>query len=234
MNDFKPPKECDYKKEEIQKNTPLPRTGHAIGKIKDNIYLMTGGVTIPEAGPMIEHPKDSSTWLLNVNEKEWVKCNNCELMIRSGHAMMVHMEKAYIVGGYNYTNYKLHRLFPIDEVIEASIVSSEIIITRKFKLTNLTGESIPNMYGFSNTSTDKFMYTFGGNKVCDYSDNLKNLNVFHNPTLDRHKLLPHSSTMFEINVIDAEIKSVNAAPEYRNAKEQYILFQRMEMEVLIK
>ena len=96
-------------------------------------------------------------------------------------------------------------------------MSSEIIITRKFKLTNLTGESIPNMYGFSNTSTDKFMYTFGGNKVCDYSDNLKNLNVFHNPTLDRHKLLPHSSTMFEINVIDAEIKSVNAAPEYRNA-----------------
>ena len=33
----------------------------------------------------------------------------------------------------------------------------------------------------------------------------------------RHKLLAHSSTMFEINVIDAEIKSVNAAPEYRNA-----------------
>ena len=55
-----------------------------------------------------------------------------------------------------------------------------------------------------------------GNKVCDYSENLKNLSVFHNPTLDRHKLLPHSSTMFEINVIDAEIKSVNAAPEYRN------------------
>ena len=55
-----------------------------------------------------------------------------------------------------------------------------------------------------------------GNKVCDYSENLKNLSVFHNPTLDRHNLLPHSSTMFEINVIDAEIKSVNAAPEYRN------------------
>ena len=71
-------------------------------------------------------------------------------MIRSGHAMIVHVEKAYIVGGYNYTNYKLHRLFPIDDVIEASIVSSEIIISCKFKLTNLTGESILNMYGFSN------------------------------------------------------------------------------------
>ena len=57
------------RKKKSKKNTPLSRTSHAIGKVKTNIYLMTVGVTIPEAGPMIEHPKDSGAWLINVNEK---------------------------------------------------------------------------------------------------------------------------------------------------------------------
>ena len=65
---------------------------------------MTGGVTIPEAGPKIEHPTDSSIWLLHVKEKEWEKCMICEFMVRSGHAMVVHMKNIYIVGGYRYNN----------------------------------------------------------------------------------------------------------------------------------
>ena len=58
---------------------------------------------MPEAGPRIEHPHDSSTWLLDVTTKVSEKCEDCESMKRAGHMMMVHKEKVYVVGGYTYS-----------------------------------------------------------------------------------------------------------------------------------
>ena len=75
-------------------------------------------------------------------------------MIRAGHTMMVHEGKVYIVGGYTYRNNKLKKLFLMNEVVEAAVVTKDIIIIRKIVLTNLTGENIRNIYGFSCTSSE--------------------------------------------------------------------------------
>ena len=50
----------------------------------------------------------------------------------------------------------LTKLFPINEVVELSVMTSEIINTRKFIVTNLTSETIPNIYiGFLAQTCDQ-------------------------------------------------------------------------------
>ena len=228
LNTYVSPIEYSLSDEEVQKNTPSPRMGHAMSLLKENICLMTGGVNIPEAGPNIEHPKDSSMWLLHIKEKEWEQCNNCELTVRTGHAMMVHMEKAYIVGGYTYVRSKLTKLFPINEVVELSVMTSEIINTRKFIVTNLTSETIPNIYGFSSTSTSNFMYTYGGHNLSKYNAELENMHIFHSPYVDRHTPIPQSSTLFEINMLDETIRLINAPQEFNTANGSMHVLSKQE------
>jgi hypothetical protein len=217
LNSYVTPNEFNIDEEEIQKNAPTPRRGHQMAQLRGSSYVMTGGVIMPEAGPKIEHPHDSSTWLLDVTTKEWDKCEDCEYMIRAGHMMMVHKERLYVVGGYTYEHYKLKKLFPMDEVVEAAIVTKDIIITRKFVVTNLTGENIPNIYGFSYTSSSNFMYCYGGHEVPHYQPNEENLHIFHNPECDRHKLLEQSSVLFQIDVEESTIKSLKTPPDYKTA-----------------
>ena len=119
-----------------------------MAKLRGSIFIMTGGVSMPEAGPRIEHPHDSSTWLLDVKTKVWEKCEDCECMKRAGHMMMVHKENVYVVGGYTYEHHRLKKLFLLDEVIEAAGVTKDIIITRKIVVTNLTGKNLPNITDF--------------------------------------------------------------------------------------
>ena len=130
---------------------------------------------------------------------------------------MVHMEKSYIVGGYTYVRSKLTKLFPINDVVELSVMTSEIIITRRFNVTNITGEIISNIYGFSSTSTSNFVNTYGGHNLINYNTELENMHIFHSPYVDRHTLLPQSLTLFEINMLDETTRSVNALQEVKTA-----------------
>ena len=217
LNSFVPPKECDTNEEEIQKNAPTPRRGHQMARLSGSTYIMTGGVVMPEAGPKIEHPHDSSTWLLDVSTKEWDKCKDCEYMIRAGHTMMVHEGKVYIVGGYTYRNNKLKKLFLMNEVVEAAVVTKDIITIRKIVLTNLTGENIRNIYGFSCTNSANFMYCYGGHEVPHYKAHKENLHASHNPECDRHKLLQQSSVLYQIDVKECTLKAMKAPSEYKTA-----------------
>ena len=60
LNSYVPPKEFKIDEEVIQKNTPNPRRGHQMAMLRGSSFIMTGGVTMPEAGPRIDHPHDSS------------------------------------------------------------------------------------------------------------------------------------------------------------------------------
>jgi hypothetical protein len=215
---LKPPAGYDPSKEDTQINTPLSRTGHAMAKLDDSTYLMTGGITIPDAGPKKHHPTDSSTWLLNPDTKEWTKCNECDPMIRAGHAMIIHNRKAFIYGGYRFYQNKATKLFSLSEIIEAVIINEVIIITKTINLTNISNSNLPNLYGFSYTNSNNFLYCYGGFNVPKYDANIENLHDFHNPSTNRHKLLTQSSILYKINVQEATVSQVEAPTEFKTAK----------------
>ena len=135
------------------------------------------------------------------------------------------MEKAYIVGGYTYVRSKFTKFFPINEVVELSVMTSEMIITRKFivtnitcaHVTNITCEIIPNICGFSSTSTSNFVYTYGGHNLINYNTELENMHIFHSHYVDCHTLLPQSLPLFEIDMLDETMWSVNALQEFKTA-----------------
>ena len=49
--------------------------GHTMSILNPEELLMVGGVAIPDAGPVIHHPKDSSFWIFI--QKEKVRTNMC-------------------------------------------------------------------------------------------------------------------------------------------------------------
>ena len=64
-----------------------------MARLSEDEIVMVGGLSIPEAGPVKHHPKDSTICKLKVSEQKSTKCDDCELTKRAGHTMQVHNEK---------------------------------------------------------------------------------------------------------------------------------------------
>ena len=90
LNSFKPPKDFDVSKKYVQGNTPHGRTGHTMGKLDHETIVMVGGTCVPKAGPIKYQADDSSLWLFKYETFKWIKCVDCEIIIRSGHKMHIH------------------------------------------------------------------------------------------------------------------------------------------------
>ena len=101
-----------------------------MAKVGSDEIVMVGGLTIPKDGTVKHNPADSTTWKLNENDKKWSKCYDCDLTKRAGHAMCVHNEKVYIVGGFRFEDNLAKKLFSLTQVVELTIhISGSILPT---------------------------------------------------------------------------------------------------------
>ena len=202
----------------VQKNTPIGRTNHTMGKLNDKELVMIGGLTIPEAGPTMVHPTDSTLWILNVETKTWTKCIDCEFTRRAGHTMHIHNNRIYILGGYTYMNSKPTKLHAINKLIEISLVSENITpIQREIDLAVPLHMPLQNLYGFAGTATDNNIYLFGGFTVTEYSDEEEDLYISHTPHSNRSTLLPRSSVLYHIDIEKKTLSAIAAPKEFSTA-----------------
>ena len=72
------------------------------------------------------------------------------------------------------------------------------------------------------------MYPYGGHNLINYNAELENMHIFHSPYIVRHTLLPQSSTLFEINMLDETIRSMNAPQEFKTANGSMHVLSKQE------
>ena len=97
-----------------------------MAKLNDEEMIMIGGLTLPEAGPTMCHPADSTLWKLNTTTLTWIKCKDCDFTKRAGHVMHIHNSKIYIIGGYTYENNVPKKLHAISQLIEIIPIADNI------------------------------------------------------------------------------------------------------------
>lgn len=199
----------------VQTNTPIGRTEHTMAKLSDEEMVMIGGITIPEPGPNICHPTDSTVWKLNTTTLTWIKCKDCEFTKRAGHVMHIHNGKIYIIGGYTYENNVPKKLHSINLLIEMELVADDIVpFVRLIDLVVPVDMPLQNIYGFAGAATNDNIYLFGGSIVSDYNDEEQDLCNFHTPNSNRSKLLPFSSVLYEIDIERESLLAIKAPKEF--------------------
>ena len=209
LEDFNPEDEI------VQKNTPIARTEHTMAKLNDEEMIMIGGLTLPEAGPTICHPADSTLWKLNTTTLTWIKCKDCDFTKRAGHVMHIHNSKIYIIGGYTYENNVPKKLHAISQLIEIIPIADNIApIVKVIDLMVPWDMPLQKCYGFAGASTSKNIYLYGGSIVSGYSDDNQDLYNFHTPHRNRGKLLPLSSVLYEIDIERETLMSIDAPKEF--------------------
>ena len=77
--------------------------------------------------------------------------------------------------------------------------------------------TLKKIYGFAGASTNRNIYLFGGFNVDEYSDEAEDFYRFHTPHVNRSKLLPLSSVLYEIDIENETFMSLDAPKEFATA-----------------